>query len=65
LPCRKASISDLVRSSEADKISRFLGGESRGIDLEDFSDCIAMSPSQDLGDPASGRQWAGSRDVKQ
>jgi hypothetical protein len=46
LLCRKASISDLVSAAEADEVLRLNGGERRGIDLEDFSDCVAMSRLQ-------------------
>jgi hypothetical protein len=44
LLCLSASISDFVSSSEADEVPGFLGSERDGVDLEGFSDCIAMPP---------------------
>ena len=41
------------------------GGERLGVDLEDVSDCVAMSPLQKCRDPNGGSQPAGPRCVYQ
>jgi hypothetical protein len=65
LLCHNASISDFVNCAEADEVLRFLGGERLGVDPEDVSDCVAMSPLQKGRDPGRGRQPPGSRCVDQ
>jgi hypothetical protein len=43
LPCLSESISDLVSRAEANEVVGFVGGESGGLNAEDFFDFMVVA----------------------